>query len=202
MRTAPAVQMRRRRAVQAVRSRALDEALPVGRPGECPDRLAVFRHVRIGIDDGLDQRGLLVRRAGDDHASIRMAGEHGLRLARAKGFHHLVDVPLEIGSARRLVAEPRESERLDVMAFAQKRIADRVECPASVPATWHQDESCHRVSSRMRPRQVRPGPLWLEDLPGAIRRTQAGTAPDAFRQSPRALLPLPRCRTAPRLQPT
>gem|GEM_PF-5520439 len=47
-----------------------------------------------------------------------MTDKNGTRIAPANRLDHLVDMTVEIGAIRGLVAQPRESERLDFMACA------------------------------------------------------------------------------------
>ena len=47
-----------------------------------------------------------------------MTDKNGSRIAPANRLNHLVDMTFEIGSIRRLVIQPRQSERLNFVAFA------------------------------------------------------------------------------------
>jgi len=67
-----------------------------------------------------------------------MTDKHGRRIVPTNCLGDLVDVAVKIDTTvRGLVAQPRKSEGLDLMAFTRECIADCVERPGSVPTARH-----------------------------------------------------------------
>src|SRR5262245_25849792 len=110
-------------------------------------RLAVFGHEGIEIDQRTDLRRDLLRDAGDDHASVGMATQHHVRqFLAADDTDDVLNVRVEIDRAvhqMSALAEAGQGRRIDLVPGLAQQPRHPFVAPAAMPGTVNENKGGH-----------------------------------------------------------